>query len=478
MAFIRIADCAGSGNDATGDGRLGSSSPRRRGWGWAAVAMLWLFMGTETAFAQFDLQPLPANYDSTLITNTDSAIAGTTFAGWADTALVNNGNPAVLSASFMLQECYGGGIISDLKSSLGNQVSWVGASASTATQPSWGPGDPTTKMDYWTQKLVPQLAMPPQPVLTSVTNAAKTDVAGFNGTKQELGQVYAIGAPVQGTTFNFNLNEGKNGATNEVAVLWAGDPNGQRHLNDINNIYNTLTNLWKNQNFQIYVLYGSAIPANAAWNNFVSTAPAGVTESVTAMAATSANLQKLLTQTLAPGGASAMTSTTQFTFYASDHGGFDNRINPGIVTVPSFSLDKESYSLTAAQIASIVAGDSPATLTVTYYGLGQDVRVFWGATTLLGTLTAGGTAAAPLSVTFDIPDAALVQNNTIFIDNRGDSSSFVVTSKEFFSGADADIFAIPEPSSWILAGLGALGVVAVTCVRRSRAGGKRVVLLA
>jgi hypothetical protein len=65
MAIIRILDGARPGEDTCGDRWLRSSFLRRRSRGLAAVAFLWLSMGAETAWAQYNLQPLPANYDST-----------------------------------------------------------------------------------------------------------------------------------------------------------------------------------------------------------------------------------------------------------------------------------------------------------------------------------------------------------------------------------------------------------------------------
>lgn len=449
------------------------------------VTVLWLCLSSSQAWGQanpFALQPNPANYDSTLVAGDGSEILGSTFASWAQTALINNGSSAVYNATFLFQQCYGGGMLNDLNADLGSKVSWVGSSASTATQPSWSANNPNA-LEPWTSAVASQIASNPnQSVLTDVTNAAKNDTNGVNGSKLETGQIVYAGAPTQGVTFNYNLNEGgisggpANGASNEVAVLWAGAPD-PRHLQDINTMYNTLTKLWAGQNYTIYVMYdtaGNTPPAGAAWTNG-TTAIGGHTETVTTMSATSTALQNLLTNTLAPGGSSAMTTSTQFLFYSSDHGGFDNRINNGLVTVPAYSDDTEtdSYTLTANELASIKDSDAVPTLTITYYGLAKNATVSIqnvDGTFTLGTLMAGGTAMNPLTVTLNINPIDLALANTFIINNENDGSAFTIVSKSLYSGADDELYAgsVPEPSSLVLAAMGGLGTAVALGARRRR----------
>jgi hypothetical protein len=79
----------------------------------------------------------PANYNSYLVgyganpfSPGQGEISSTQFSNWINTALDPGGVPDVKDADFFFQECYRGGMMTNLIPALGT-VPWVGASASS-----------------------------------------------------------------------------------------------------------------------------------------------------------------------------------------------------------------------------------------------------------------------------------------------------------------------------------------------------------
>ena len=66
---------------------------------------------------------------STLVDGNRAAITSDNFANLISTALISNGVSNVKDAKFFFQECFGGGMLTPLETSLGNTVSWVGGSS-------------------------------------------------------------------------------------------------------------------------------------------------------------------------------------------------------------------------------------------------------------------------------------------------------------------------------------------------------------
>jgi hypothetical protein len=154
-------------------------------------------------------------------------------------------------AKIFVQSCYGGGMLDDLGGvfdMLG--IPWVGGSASTAEEPSWGPGNPTAKGDYWTDELV------------------KAINAGGAGDKvgSDIGTANANDPARPGGAINTMFPQAKenpqlasggmgdsimwNSAASHEVVLFAGKPDGQRHVNDLNNMNTALANRLTGENIQ------------------------------------------------------------------------------------------------------------------------------------------------------------------------------------------------------------------------------------
>jgi hypothetical protein len=460
------------------------SSLRRLGATLAAAGVIWAWSATTPAWAQNNLAVMPADRDSTLIpfgavTAANPVISGQTFVSWAQQSLISGGASTVQNASFYFQQCYGGGFLQDLQTPLGNRVDWAGGSASTWAQPSVGQvsteenklpmptggyaakwvADPP--QDFWTKALYPTLTAA-NTVISSVNTARNNDQVGINGAtiapaigSFETGQTYGAnpGNDFTSRTQNANL---------ELAILWAGNANSMRHLDDVVNVYNTLTNLWNGKTpYKIEVLFGNGTtyqyPGMAAPMQLSTLFNQPAT---TIQMATSANLQADITG-IHP------TLQTQFVFYASDHGGFTVTPPGAPVVVPKNGTDTEQFSLSSQDVRAIASegpGGDPPTLTLDYTGLKSAVSVELNGFTL-GTLN-----PTQDQTVLSIPAADLSTSDTISIFNST-ASGFTLTSKEFFSGDINTGPVVPEPSTWVLGVLAALSLIGARGLRNILARG-------
>ena len=272
---------------------------------------------------------------STLIDENNAAITSDAFAKlMADNLIVNGTTSSVKDAKFFFQECYGGGMLSPLETAFGATVNWVGGSASTAFQPSVGQMSPAENMllppanrqppgslyvadppqDFWTKALIPQLNTANQTVINSLINAASNDQAAKVGLVKETSQFLAKNGGDQITLADPT-------AFSHHAILWAGVTDRLRHFSDIDNMISTLKAQWAGTIFTINVLYGDGVHETltgptmgvnlpASWNQGGSTVQAGTLANLTA---TVQNVAKNLS------------TSEQFLFYASDHGGVQTR---------------------------------------------------------------------------------------------------------------------------------------------------------
>src|SRR5262245_42424856 len=129
--------------------RRTSGLPRR----WKTPALLILaLMGTFPVWAELENQTECTH--STLVPVSGPSIRDDEFADLLKKILLKNGTNNVRDAKFLFQQCFGGGMLDDIKGALGNTVKWVGGAASKHSEESWGNDDD----DYWTQALKPELA--------------------------------------------------------------------------------------------------------------------------------------------------------------------------------------------------------------------------------------------------------------------------------------------------------------------------------
>lgn len=446
------------------------STQKRLSWGrtCAVFTAALLAMAASTARAATasptTLAPMPANKDSTLVTNNGGEITGTTFASMiAATIGSNASNSNVKDAKFMFQECYGGGMLQDLQNALGaadnaTSLSWVGGAASQWDEPSLGydsiPGD------TWTQALVPQLKIGAQTLLTD-----------FNNTMAGAGRdsLSPPGVTVNGKTYvehpqsyygdSGNSIKLQDNATSHHAILWAGNPDGTRHFADVQNMYNQLVTTWgnpaTNPNISITVLYGDGV------NQLNGKAASGKLPAAWgALPATQANLQATL-NTLK----NELGPNEQFLFYASDHGGTTDKMQPAPVAIPAQNTDTESLQLDQSELVGIDdGGDGTCTLEVTYDTLSvnsadHDPVKVDGA--LLGYLDPSlGTADDPITgettQDFSIPDADVTAGgDEVDITDEDAALPIELDGKTFDSGEDdtLNVDDLPEPASICLLGI-------------------------
>ncbi|MDB5354199.1 MAG: hypothetical protein JWN24_652 [Phycisphaerales bacterium] len=420
----------------------------------------------------------PPVTDSSLVTNAGPRITDADFAGIMGNALIKNYGtaneiPNCSAAIFLMQQCYGGGMLDNIQTALKTNTPWVFGSASTAAEQSWGqltpaeavaynatvppnkrvdllgPAVSPTPRDYWTTALLGQLAANPnQTVRLSVSSAGQADAVGPNpmppfGTFEHPQDASANNG------FLFQLNDTRV-STSYDAVLWAGDPNAVRHQNDVTGIYNALRAAWDpiKQPETIKILYGNGTtPAGVPWTNND--------------AATRANLVTTM-------GALPLNGKAMFLFYATDHGGQVAPVAVNAGVVPGNTSVPGSFSLDSTTVASIdyqqefAASEDPNPgfnpyepyLEVQYHGVAADgtVAVYDGSD-LLGYLPAADTV-----FDFNVPysDVGTVDNLTF--KNIG-TSPFTLDGAVFNADGNT-VPPTPEPACGGILAIATLGLLA------------------
>jgi hypothetical protein len=249
------------------------------------------------------------------------AITDVEFASMAQNLLLQNGASDTRGAAFLFEQCFAGGMFNDLENALGSQVRWVGGAAARHDESSWGENDSKPfPLDYWVQGL--ELALRENDSMINTVNLARLlDEKGPNGTGAEHPQsIYRNGGE--------NINHRTIGASHN-AILWAGHANGERHVNDIKVIYNSLRQAYIDTGdpYTIIVLGDSGdlgIPAEPA---------------------TKANLQAAFAAL-----ESSMNPGADFLFFASDHGGTDTYWQFDSIQLAAASALERTFELSAAEL--------------------------------------------------------------------------------------------------------------------------------
>lgn len=373
-----------------------------------------------TASSWADLVLQPANISSYLIPfganlrDSRTWVSDKELATLTQNLLIKNGNSNVKDAKFFFQECFGGGMLDDLKTTLGNTVSWVGGSASTWFQPAYSNNRfGINAHGAWTEQLIPQLGQN-QTVLNAINNAAANDPQRRIETGQSIsannGDTITLKDPA---------------ALSHHAIIFAGivdrSPNlAQSIVNDVNSLRNQLQLQWQGTNFTITTLLGNG-------NLLPNTLPA-----------TKVGLQQAFTN-LAP----QINNNEEFLFFGHDHGSVSRRLS-GPRVIGAKSLDLESLDLTGEELLAMQSDpNNIPTLTVEYSGLTAPVPVEFNGQ-LLGNLD-------PLltEMIFDVPESLISTNNSVTIDNST-SSDFSLVAKDFTDGDISIIETVPEPCTFAL----------------------------
>ncbi len=451
--------------------------------GWLAVGSLCTSMAW-VAPTWASLASQPSNKHSTIVANSGDDIRDSDFAAMMKGLLIDsNGNSTVKDAKFFFQTCYGGGMLDDLVTALGDSVKWVGGSASRHDEVSWGENDAITGSgDFWSLALVPELAKN-QTVKQAIDNAD-------NNPWETRYRVTETGQSIFGDAPDSDQIKLKDPQTKSFhAILWAGIPDGNRHFNDIVSMQNMLINQMQPHvgaaKFSITTLFG-----NGSTDKFGDPLP------FTAQAATKANLQTAINSLK-----NVLGPDEQFFFYATDHGGLiEEPIKPvQPVTVPTGSVREVKIELTEQEKSSIT-GYVPAqpriVIDFIFEGLptGQmataevsicfpDEPMTTQPRIVLGTLwqfetvgedrgtTPGGVILPPINSGSDTPSAPItpqqtfslfpylsdidLSNLTICIENNS-SHNLIINNFYFYSGPIGGSTLIPEPATFSFLVLGGL----------------------
>lgn len=417
------------------------------------------------AWAQLALQP--ADLHSTLPDATLSYIRDDDFAKLMQDSLIRGGVSRVQDAKFLFQECYGGGMLDDLKAAFGTALSWVGGSASRYDQTSGGQISSLEKtkettvdsiyvanppQDYWTKALVPQLGLA-QTVLQSLNNARDKDLIGVKG---------FIGNFETGQSIAANGGDGVvlNSArpASHYAVLWAGYADHLRHFTDIDSLRQALQTAWQGSAYQIDILYGDGLHQTINGQYNTVTLPASWNQGgVFTQAGTLANLKSTMaaiSQNLAAGA--------DFFFYASNHGGELTAIKTDTSMVTPGNHLVESFTLAPGELLGMVeqrdlgASDlDPPVLTIDYGHPGGAVNAQVSLNGhLLGCLDPEG-AETRFAISVDF----LSLENRIDIFDAGSTALILIDQFFYTGGIDSNPMPVPLPASALLLASGLLGLM-------------------
>ena len=262
----------------------------------------------SVARAEFSEQP--NTYASSLTTNSGLPVYDWEFANMIKMWIAQ---PGYDSALFFFAQCFGGGMLDDLREKLlRTNGDFAGASASSHDEKSWGLSDGSTipgkgfnkPEDYWAKELGEEMAKTGADSKTAsemADTAANEDLRGPNGTKKEKPQSTSLR---NGGNVKLGKKADGTAVASRHAIMFMGKPNGERHWNDLDRAHDAL----KAQGFtdgEIVVLAG-----DGATKSDGSAAPAYVDGSATK--------QTLFDAIKAIGP--MMNPNEQFVFWSSDHG--------------------------------------------------------------------------------------------------------------------------------------------------------------
>ncbi len=294
----------------------------------------------------------PADKRSTMFGLGWEAITDAEFADMAEGLLKkSNGTTNVRGATFLFEQCYSGGMFDDLDSALGSQVRWVGGSAARHDQVSWGQSNSANyPLDHWVRALLPPLVVQPGPMINIVNAARAIDSAGPNGSGAETPQsLYRNG----GETINHRLG----GISGHNAILWAGNANAQRHVNDIKSVYNAIKSAYQS--------------TGDPWSIIVLGDDSDL--GIDALPATKSNLQAAFDALSGFQG-----PNSDFLFFASDHGGSDTVVVPEPLTISNLDTLFKAFSLLPSELTGMLdSADATPGMVLAFDGLDRaGVSVF------------------------------------------------------------------------------------------------------
>lgn len=411
-------------------------------------------------------------YEAAFSVKSGKPITAQTFVALIQSSLFKDGKTNVKDATFFFQQCYGGAFVDRLKDTLaGTNLDWVAGSASSGQEKSfgqntpdainraYGPGTPygltdqelallssKTPQNYWTQTLVPEVTKD-QTVFTALQATSAADPAG--ATAKIVESAIRKTSPKNSQTVETpQIASGGQGnqvklkdaaAASHHAVLWTGNTNRGRYVNDVNSVKTALTQLWGD-------------PKEKPNVTIVEAASLAELEAV----------MKNVSAKLGPN--------EQFVFYASDHGEVvktvpkhQGPLGPGMSDVMPFTLDDWQFT----DMMSV--SDNVPTLSINYRKPGGDPWSGTAGVFLNGTWI-GDLVSDATSWDAEIPKALLSLTNSLQIDVKA-GGPLEMTEATFTIGqipTFPDPSEIPEPTSIELFGIACLAACAGWRLRLNR----------
>jgi len=399
----------------------------------SCLTLLAVLSSVQKVYGDFNDQL--SNKHSTLVANDGNDIRDNEFAEMIEKLLEPNDVNNARDAKFLFQQCYGGGMLDDIKDVL-DTTKWVGGSASDHNEPSIGKvstaennarppasryddqwvADPPE--DWWTEQLKEEMAKD-QTLLEGINNAGSNDGAG----EFEAGQ-----SAYENDGNTITLKDPN--ALSHHAILWAGQADAMRHFNDVNNVRSALTSQWgqpDGNSVTISVLFGDGLKSSdgndlpAAWD---------------ANSATKENLQAALDAI-----AEKLDPNEQFFFYASDHGGVVTEVVPplDLIPLPAGSEINFPFVLDRGELLGMaLQSDNVPILAVEYAVPAENTEVV----VKINGDYLGNLDPTVSSIEFDVDEDNLWCDNELVFYNSG-STDITILSATFSIGS-IDTNPLPE----------------------------------
>jgi len=363
------------------------------------------------------------------------------FAGMVTGLLVNGGASNARSATILMEQCFSGGMLGEIATGLGAKVRWVGGTAAAHYESSWGePDSDPYAEDYWAHAL--HIALQENDTMINTVNLARTlDPAGpLQGGSEHPQSIYRNGGE--------SINIRTIGASFHNAIIWAGHANGERHVHDVQVMYQTLQSIF-----------------SATGDPYTITVLGDQNQlGLTATPATKANLQSAFNAV-----AFFQNPNADFVFFATDHGGTDTYWNIDPFVLTAHAAFDFRFDLTDAELAGlgrITDANNPSGLWMKFAGLdGFGVQVYLDDVLLADPFATRGRDGSSF---LDVSVAEILRHGTGHTIHIVNDSNMDVTLLDglFRTGGIDSIVGVPEPT--ILAALGCVSIVVALGRRRRR----------
>lgn len=425
----------------------------------------------------------PPNRGSSLA-GTKRGVKDSKFAELMSDLLGTNGAE---SAVFLFQQCFGGDMLDDLRDALGPiGVKWIGASASSWIQPSFGQdspkeydrkkadaanehsptaekskkvveqveGDPTLKdtyvsdnpKGYWTKELLSELEKD-KTVKSAAEDAETKDKSGDAATEaaKKLASLFSKHTAETGQILFGNGGDTikLNGATatSHHAFVWLDNPDRQRHKNNAKAFIDLLISQWGTSDKTSITVFG-----NGVGKDFKDYAKSKGVE------LRPASLSSLQTEVTKLKG--KMNANEQFLFYGTGHSG-RYRSSANATQLPGHGATLFPLDLLPEELEGLATtADNQPSVTVSITDLfDTQIPIEWYIDDAFMGLIEGFQSGVG-TVSIDLDEQLLGEGTEIRFVNPN-SSGVNLEEIEFYTGNISDVMpSVPNPPTILLIGMG------------------------